>query len=52
VLTRDKQSLCYAVLLTRQRAAEQLGSVAPSSAAAGVAILTKQPVNVRDINTG
>ncbi|KAF6253182.1 hypothetical protein COO60DRAFT_463827 [Scenedesmus sp. NREL 46B-D3] len=52
VLARDKQSLRYAVLLLRQRAAEQLGALSPSSAAAGIAILTKQVVNVRDISTG
>lgn len=52
VLSQDKQGLRYAALLTRQRANEQLGAVSPSSAAAGVAILTKQPVHVRDINTG
>lgn len=52
ILARDKQSLRYATLLDRQPAEQQLVSLAPAGAAAGIAIHTKQAVNVRDINTG
>jgi hypothetical protein len=51
-MAKDKQSVQYHALHTSRVTAARLGALAAPNAAASIAIHTKQPVNVRDLNNG
>lgn len=52
VAAEDRQSVRYSTLRNQWQGAARLGAVAASSCAAGLAIDTKQLVNVRDLADG